>query len=527
MAHSTTVVSMDNMDYISFLPDEIIHAHILTKLFTKEAARTSVLSKRWSSLWSSLPYLEFYQFHFLHTSAFRDFVDQTLRDRQRTETDILKFKLCVTHGIEVSDFDDWIRLVMERNVQEFHLEFLGIQPYKWPSQNVCIAKTLTVLELYYCEVKFESNMMLHQLQVLSLEKVLLDERTIEIFIRGCPSMKDVKVSNCYGLKHLNVSNHLQLKRLYIGNCFGLMKVSIIQVPSLESLTLYFTKSFVSLNPLCFKVDPKAYETLRELHLCNYHIEDKAFQDFLSRLSNLECLILKNVVQYSSSIAISSKKLKRLELEHCGFFMVEIRVPNLTSLKYENNETLFYHLETYNVQDYIFSDCCDYSTNLDEKSLKFEPVQRLLANSSRNLWQGTKMVVDMKWCNYVIVLEDCESIAQLPYEVIDDLFPKAMCISNMSFPQMVEWFLNHSLCFGQKLLVISSADSKFYKVLQEKRPNYYLKSSTFTMTKEAFERNTHLLSIDNVHGENDQKYAFFAALLEVGFNKMQAVVLEKL
>ncbi|KAF1895757.1 hypothetical protein Lal_00037873 [Lupinus albus] len=351
MANTTTPsISTETMDYFSLLPQELIHSHILPKLFTKEAARTTILSKRWRSLWTSLPYLEFYQFHFHHTISFRNFVDHTIRDHARTATDILTFKLFLTHGIQVSDIDNWVRLVMSRNVREFHLRFLGRETYKWPSiNNACMAHTITVLELYNCEVRFNSsinNIRLPHLQSLSLEKVWIDQRSIEMFITGCGSMNDLKIWNCYEMKYLVVANHQKLRR----------------------------------------------------------------------------------------------------------------------------------------------------------------------------------------CNYIVVLEDWESIAELPYEVIDGLLRKAMCISNMSFSQMAEWFLNHSLCFSRKLLIISSSDSKFYKVLKEKRPNCYSESSSFTMTREGFERNTgiSIVSMNNINGENDHKIAFFDALFEVCcFNTKLAIVVESL
>ncbi|OIW07597.1 hypothetical protein TanjilG_28410 [Lupinus angustifolius] len=215
MANTTTPsISIETMDYLSLLPQELIHAHILPKLFTKEAARTTILSKRWRSLWTSLPYLEFYQFHFHHTISFRNFVDHTIRDHARTETDILRFKLFITHDIQVSDIDNWVRLVMSRNVREFHLHNLGREPYTWPSRNVCMANTITLLELYNCEVRCNNNnIRLPHLQTLSFEKVLIDHRSIEFFLIGCPSMNDLKVWNCYELKYLIIANHHQLKRV--------------------------------------------------------------------------------------------------------------------------------------------------------------------------------------------------------------------------------------------------------------------------------------------------------------------------
>ncbi|CAN6827321.1 unnamed protein product [Brassica oleracea] len=48
----------DNEDFISYLPDEILH-HIISFNPTKLAAKTSVLSRRWRHVWCETPCLSF------------------------------------------------------------------------------------------------------------------------------------------------------------------------------------------------------------------------------------------------------------------------------------------------------------------------------------------------------------------------------------------------------------------------------------------------------------------------------------
>ncbi|RZC87513.1 hypothetical protein C5167_036053 [Papaver somniferum] len=66
-------------DRISELPDSLLH-HILSFLDIKVVARTSVLSKRWSHIWTSIPTLIFPDLYLKsEINSFMDFVDRTLR----------------------------------------------------------------------------------------------------------------------------------------------------------------------------------------------------------------------------------------------------------------------------------------------------------------------------------------------------------------------------------------------------------------------------------------------------------------
>ncbi|XP_028806311.1 F-box/LRR-repeat protein 13-like [Neltuma alba] len=65
-------------DRISGLPDSLL-LHILSFLPTKRAVTTNLLSKRWRSLWLSLPTLDFNRGNFKSLSFFHRFVDKVLK----------------------------------------------------------------------------------------------------------------------------------------------------------------------------------------------------------------------------------------------------------------------------------------------------------------------------------------------------------------------------------------------------------------------------------------------------------------
>ena len=62
---------------INNLPDPILQ-HILSYLSTKEAVRTSILSKRWKYLWTSIPKIDFNEGAPDRRMMFMKFVERVL-----------------------------------------------------------------------------------------------------------------------------------------------------------------------------------------------------------------------------------------------------------------------------------------------------------------------------------------------------------------------------------------------------------------------------------------------------------------
>lgn len=110
------------MDLVSSLPEEVL-CHILSFLSTKEAALTSVLSKRWLSL----PNLDVDDSVFLHPEdgkreregmlqSFMDFVDRVLA--LQGDSPIKRFSLKCKTGIDPDRVNLWIRNALRRGVSE-------------------------------------------------------------------------------------------------------------------------------------------------------------------------------------------------------------------------------------------------------------------------------------------------------------------------------------------------------------------------------------------------------------------------
>nr|XP_011459597.1 PREDICTED: FBD-associated F-box protein At4g10400-like [Fragaria vesca subsp. vesca]XP_011459598.1 PREDICTED: FBD-associated F-box protein At4g10400-like [Fragaria vesca subsp. vesca]XP_011459600.1 PREDICTED: FBD-associated F-box protein At4g10400-like [Fragaria vesca subsp. vesca] len=130
-------------DKISQLPDALL-SHMLSFLLTKDAVRTSILSKRWKNIWASVPSLDFEHYS---CAGFVSFVDRVLY--YRDSLDIQRFRLHFKcFPIDVSSIDRWIRTATSHNVVELDLclNFLGGVEFEVP-ESVFECKTLVVLKL--------------------------------------------------------------------------------------------------------------------------------------------------------------------------------------------------------------------------------------------------------------------------------------------------------------------------------------------------------------------------------------------
>ena len=123
------------MDRIGSLPDEVL-SHILCSLTTKEAALTSILSKRWRNLFTLVPNLDIDDSVFLNPEegkrerdgilqSFMDFVDRVLASQG--DTPIEKFSLKCKTGIDTDRVNQWICNVLQRGATslELVLDFPG------------------------------------------------------------------------------------------------------------------------------------------------------------------------------------------------------------------------------------------------------------------------------------------------------------------------------------------------------------------------------------------------------------------
>ncbi|CAA0387375.1 unnamed protein product [Arabidopsis thaliana] len=211
-------------DMINVLPDALL-CHILSFLTTKEAASTSLLSRRWRYLLAFVPNLEFDDSVYLHrdkrvkntlhekgfvgfvllvnnkrkklSTSFPDFVDRILALQGNSPLD--KFSLKMVDGHDPVDPDSvvpWIHKVLVRGVSDLHLV---VDMNEWTSDplpsRIFLSETLVKLTIKIRDGPFIDVKHVHlpKLKTLYLQSVMFDENDIGFrkLLSGCPVLEEL------------------------------------------------------------------------------------------------------------------------------------------------------------------------------------------------------------------------------------------------------------------------------------------------------------------------------------------------
>lgn len=218
-------------DRISQMPDDVL-CRILSLLDTFEAVQTTLLSKRWNNLWTSLSNLKFH-FGCFHVSYFRSDRVMTFFDRVvslHDSTDIQKFSFCMTlffctTSILAEHFrriHRWICSVIEHNVVELDLsirlhEFNGM-PFLLP-HCLFVCKTLVVLKVDSSCItysNFPTTGCFPSLKVLCVSVMYPKDASIEKLFTCCPVLEELTLKGILGSEVLNINiSSPELKTLKI------------------------------------------------------------------------------------------------------------------------------------------------------------------------------------------------------------------------------------------------------------------------------------------------------------------------
>jgi len=265
-------------DRISELPDCIL-SDILKMLPMKDLVKTSILSKKWYTLWalrvhlcydifnvlgnlnellqnqylidvcscssakkrgfyfpSSSDTLERYVNLDMSRGEFVQRVDQFVKKFLGTKIDSFLVNFCLDNE-QNNIIDQWISFAVARGVERVDLLFLGRpyapldycihrNPYKldFALFSVSNASSLSYLRLENCIVCHPTNydfIQFKNLRSLSLEEVKLDETFIESLLSNCPQLKELCLLTCEFKSSMPVIASSSLCHLKVIGCYFL------------------------------------------------------------------------------------------------------------------------------------------------------------------------------------------------------------------------------------------------------------------------------------------------------------------
>jgi len=186
--------SIPTADRISDMHDSIL-CHILSFLPTKLASTTSILSKRWKSVWLSVFTLNFDHESFQNFNSFHKFVFSTmfsLRDKN-ISIHSFTFKCGQSSRFNQKDFNRIFKFVMHRGVKTLNFNMSNKKrQIKLPTRILGFNKTLRVLKLGNIQIGDFDQVDFPCVKTLELYKVtFISHEYIVKFLLGCPILEDL------------------------------------------------------------------------------------------------------------------------------------------------------------------------------------------------------------------------------------------------------------------------------------------------------------------------------------------------
>ncbi|KAJ0261343.1 FBD-associated F-box protein [Hirschfeldia incana] len=184
-------------DTISKLPDSLISQILSFLPTTKEAVRTSVLSKRWKSLYLSIPALTLNSNEFPNHISFVSFIDRFL-DFSREQNSILhKLKLSIKKNVnDPPCATRWIDTVSSSKLNHLDVESLVNRKFlEAIPKSLYVCDTLVNLRLHRVSLgEFVETVSLPCLKKMVLEhNVYANDTTLESFISSCSVLEDLSI----------------------------------------------------------------------------------------------------------------------------------------------------------------------------------------------------------------------------------------------------------------------------------------------------------------------------------------------
>ncbi|XP_075666006.1 F-box protein At5g03100-like [Castanea sativa] len=203
-------------DRITTLPHSIL-LNILSFLPTKDAILTTVLSKRWAYLWTSVPSLSFTQ-SYKTATAFASEVDDTLLLHRAPK--LANFSVQFEYRSRLKRrLDLWVRFATTAKVDKLSLHLsshyspLDANGYRLP-QYLYANEFVSELDLSFCKIKPIGLLHWTSLKRLCIRKSALCEDVIRKVLMGSPRLEYLELNDCYEFNRLDIVSE-SLRKLVI------------------------------------------------------------------------------------------------------------------------------------------------------------------------------------------------------------------------------------------------------------------------------------------------------------------------
>ncbi|GAB2258754.1 hypothetical protein Droror1_Dr00014914 [Drosera rotundifolia] len=188
------------MDRIGALPDELLRL-ILSFLATKDAVQSSVLSRRWRSLYRTVMCLDLSDGMHSSKKKFREFACRVLMPRYMDRIEKVRLLCDCGTKFDATYVTEWITGCVCYGVQVLELLFSDCKANMLPH---CLfnSQTLVVLKLqfsaHFCQLlRIPPSVSLSNLKQLHLTGVRLpDNDSFSRLISGCPLLEDLRFVDC-------------------------------------------------------------------------------------------------------------------------------------------------------------------------------------------------------------------------------------------------------------------------------------------------------------------------------------------
>ncbi|XP_009611095.2 F-box/LRR-repeat protein 25-like [Nicotiana tomentosiformis] len=191
---------------IGDLPNDILH-RVLELIPIQDAAKTSILSKRWTQIWSTQPHLVFDRHFFQYVSNKDASVASIIHKILMQHTgNILGFHLMSkTHELSQSDVDQCIIFVSKQGIQKLTLDLAksNAGKYSLPCR-IFTCSTLTHLKLSRCIFKVPDGTQFPNLVCLELNRSEVDRRRGSEGSLILPMLEILKLRCCIGVSRVNI-----------------------------------------------------------------------------------------------------------------------------------------------------------------------------------------------------------------------------------------------------------------------------------------------------------------------------------